>query len=68
MYQIPGLGKDKCMKIAEKFPTYQSILKDYSGEQGLKELAIGKGKLGQNLAKRVYKVFLGTKYQESVLD
>lgn len=56
------------MKIAEKFPTYQSILKDYSGEQGLKELAIGKGKLGQNLAKRVYKVFLGTKYQESVLD
>lgn len=68
LYQIPGLGKDKSLKIAEKFPTYQSILRDYEGAQELKDTLVGKSKLGKSLATRIYKVFLGTKYQESVID
>lgn len=63
LYQIPGLGKDRCLKLAESFPTYQSILKDYEGSQKLKDTMIGKSKLGKALATRIYKVFLGTKYQ-----
>jgi hypothetical protein len=57
------LGKDRCLKLAESFPTYQSILKDYEGSQKLKDTMIGKSKLGKALATRIYKVFLGTKYQ-----
>lgn len=68
LYQIPGLGKEKCLRIAESFPTYQSILKDYEEKQKLKDLMIGKSKLGTLLATRIYKVFLGTKYKSSVVD
>jgi hypothetical protein len=31
-------------------------------------MMVGKSKLGSTLAKRIYKVFLGTKYKESVID
>ena len=72
LYQIPGLGKDKCHRIAEGFPTYQSILQDYNGEQKLRDLEIVRGnkstKLGLVLAKRIYKVFLSVKFQDSVLE
>jgi hypothetical protein len=43
-------------------------LKDYGEKQLLKDLMIGKSKLGSTLARRIYKVFLGTKYKESVID
>lgn len=38
LYQIPGLGKEKCYRIAESFPTYKSILHDYNGAQKLRDL------------------------------
>lgn len=34
----------------------------------MKDTLIGKTKLGKGLATRIYKVFLGTKYHESVID
>lgn len=47
-------------------------MSDYNGDQNLRDLEIARGnkssKLGAVLAKRIYKVFLSTKFQDSVLD
>lgn len=43
LFQMPGIGKDKCKVIANKFPTYQHILKDSKKNKNLKSLEVSKG-------------------------
>ena len=61
LFQTPGLGKDKCKAIAEKYPTYRHIIKDCDKDKQLKNLQVGKGtksmKIGSSIAERLYKVF-----------
>lgn len=70
LFQVPGLGKDKCKLIADKFPTYQALLKDCDKEKQLKNLAVERGtksiKIGGNIAERIYKVFGSINGKESL--
>lgn len=43
LYQMPGIGKDKCKVIANKFPTFQDILKDCKKNKNLKNLDVSRG-------------------------
>lgn len=43
LFQMPGIGKDKCKVIAEKFPTYQHIVQDSKKSKSLKNLDVSKG-------------------------
>lgn len=59
LFQVPGLGKEKCIAIASKYTTFRSLIDDYIGARELKSIAVQKGvkdiKLGSVLADRIYK-------------
>lgn len=67
LLQVPGLTEDKVRKIVDKFPTYRSLVQDAEGEQKLKDLALGKKKLGLEWAKKIFMVFAGVKFQEAIM-
>lgn len=43
LFQMPGIGKDKCKVIVDKFPTYQHILQDSKKSKSLKNLNVSRG-------------------------
>ena len=43
LFQMPGLGKEKCKAIANNFPSYQIILADSKKNKNLKKLDVSKG-------------------------
>lgn len=42
-------------------------MKDYSGEQKLKDVQVGRKKLGADWAKKIYAVLLGVKYADAIM-
>lgn len=67
LFQIPGLGEEKVRKVADSFQTYVSVVKDYLNEQKLKDVQVGRKKLGADWAKKIYAVLLGVKYAEAIM-
>lgn len=54
LFQTPGVGKDKCKAIGDKYPTYKSIIKDCEKDKQLKYLPVERGvkssKIGSAIA------------------
>ena len=42
-------------------------MKDYLNEQKLKDVQVGRKKLGADWAKKIYAVLLGVKYAEAIM-
>jgi hypothetical protein len=71
-YQIPGLGKEKCHAIALRFPTYETLLEDYTTRKELKNVLVSRGvkeaKLGPVLANRIYRCLFTADGSVSIAD
>lgn len=65
LFQIPGLGQEKCLAIAQIYPNYKSLLFDFEGAKELKNLSVRRGlkeaRLGETLANRIYKSLFSLK-------
>ena len=67
LYQIPGLGQEKCKAITEKYPNYEALFLDYIGERELSKLQVKSGvkeiKLGEALSNRIYRALFSENSQ-----
>ena len=59
LFQIPGLGQEKCRIIAQNYPNYKALLLDFLGGKELSDLPVRSGvkeiRLGEVMANRIYK-------------
>lgn len=72
LFQIPGLGQEKCLAIVQKYSNYESLLYDFMGNQDLSELQVRRGlkemRLGEPIANRIYKSLFSTNFEENIME
>ena len=72
LFQIPGLGQQKCKNIAQRYPSYKALLLDFLGEKELSDIPVRSGvkeiRLGEVMANRIYKGLFGMNSQENIMS